>query len=66
MLLSEVNMQSLQRIGSRLGIARELLAFLWKKKLWWLLLIVVFLLLLGIILVFGQSSALAPFIYSLF
>ena len=59
-------MQSLRKIGTRLSIARELMAFLWKKKRWWLLLIVVFLLLLGIILVFGQSSALAPFIYSLF
>lgn len=44
----------------------ELLAFLWGQKLWWLMPMVVLLLVLGILLIFAQSSAIAPFIYTLF
>jgi hypothetical protein len=45
---------------------RELLGFLWERKLWWMLPMVSMLLLLGILLVLAQSSAIAPFIYTLF
>jgi hypothetical protein len=44
----------------------ELLQFLWERKLWWMTPMVVILLLLGIIIIFAQSSAIAPFIYTLF
>ncbi|HJY80548.1 MAG TPA: DUF5989 family protein [Candidatus Binatia bacterium] len=44
----------------------ELLVFLWERKLWWMLPMVSVLLLLGILLIFAQSSAIAPFIYTLF
>jgi hypothetical protein len=44
----------------------ELLGFLWEQKLWWLTPMVLVLLLLGLLLVFAQSSAIAPFIYTLF
>jgi len=50
----------------RVGIMQELLAFLWAQKLWWLMPMVFVLLVLGIFLVFAQSSAIAPFIYTLF
>jgi hypothetical protein len=43
-----------------------LLSFFWKRKLWWLIPMIVILLLFALILVFAQSSALAPFIYTLF
>ena len=59
-------MGAIKNFISRLGIFRELLVFLWKRKLWWLMPIVVFLVLLGLLLIFTQSSAIAPFIYSLF
>ncbi len=36
------------------------------RKKWWLLPFVVILLLLGAIMVFAQSSVLAPFIYAIF
>ena len=50
----------------RMGIAGELLEFLWKRKLWWMIPIIVILLLIGILLIFAQSSAVAPFKYTLF
>lgn len=50
----------------KLGIAKELWVFLRVRKKFWLLPIVVVLLLLGAVIIFGESSALAPFIYTLF
>lgn len=51
---------------SKLSIIRELWAFLKARKKWWLAPIVVLLLLLGLLLIFSESSAVAPFIYTLF
>ena len=42
------------------------LRFLWQRKLWWMIPIVVVLLLFGFLIFFTQSSAVAPFIYTLF
>lgn len=53
-------------IISRFDIFKELLIFLWQRKLWWLMPIIIFLVLFGILLIFTQSSAVAPFIYTLF
>jgi len=49
-----------------MSVARELLVFLWAAKLWWMIPMVVVLLLLGMLIIFDQSSAIAPFIYTLF
>jgi Family of unknown function (DUF5989) len=49
----------------RVGIMGELMRFLWERKLWWLMPMVGVLLLLGILIIFAQSSAIAPFIYTL-
>lgn len=54
------------KFTSKLAIFKELLVFLWRKKLWWLIPMVVVLVLFGLLLIFAQSSAVAPFIYSLF
>ncbi len=51
---------------SKLGILGELLVFLWQRKLWWLIPMIVVLVLFGLLLIFTQSSAVAPFIYTLF
>ncbi|MFQ5400515.1 MAG: DUF5989 family protein [Anaerolineae bacterium] len=51
---------------SNLGVVRELLAFLWARKLWWLIPMVTVLLLFGLMLIFASTSGLAPFIYTLF
>jgi len=58
--------KALRAAGRRVGIMGELLTFLWEQKLWWLMPMVFVLLVLGIFLVFAQSSAIAPFIYTLF
>lgn len=44
----------------------DLWKFMLARKKFWLAPIIVILLILGILLVFGGSSALAPFIYTLF
>jgi len=44
----------------------ELWNFLKVRKKWWLLPIIIMLLLVGILIIFGQSSAVSPFVYALF
>lgn len=48
------------------SIASELWAFMRMRKKWWLLPIIVTMLLVGLLLIFAQGSALAPFIYTIF
>lgn len=50
----------------KLSILREFWDFLKVRKKWWLTPIVAVLLLLGMLIFFTQSSAVAPFIYTLF
>jgi len=50
----------------RLSILKELWAFLRVRKKWWLTPIIVMSILLGALIVFTQSTAVAPFIYTLF
>jgi hypothetical protein len=55
--------------GDKVGkfsILREFWEFLKVRKKWWLAPIIIMLLLLGILIFFTQSSAVAPFIYTLF
>jgi hypothetical protein len=52
--------------SGKISIIRELWDFMRIRKKWWLGPIVLVLLLLGLLLVFTQGSALAPFIYTLF
>jgi hypothetical protein len=47
-------------------LIKELWAFLRERKKWWLVPVLVVVLLLGALLVFAQTSALAPFIYTIF
>jgi hypothetical protein len=57
---------ALEGVKERFGIAGELMGFLWERKLWWLIPMVGVLLLFGGLMVTAQSSALGPFIYTLF
>jgi hypothetical protein len=50
----------------KLSMLGEIWVFLRTRKKWWLAPIVATLLILGLLLVFTQGSALAPFIYTLF
>ena len=52
--------------AGRFGTVGELLSFFWSKKRWWLVPMLVTLFLLGVLIVLAQSSAIAPFIYTLF
>ena len=58
--------KAIDSAGRKLGIMHELLVFLWERKLWWMMPMVLTLLLFGLLIVFAQSSAVAPFIYTLF
>ncbi|MBU2504790.1 MAG: hypothetical protein KKB89_03225 [Candidatus Omnitrophica bacterium] len=51
---------------SKLAIIKEFWQFLRVRKKWWLAPIVIFLLLLSVLIFLSQSSAVAPFIYTLF
>jgi len=59
-------MGAANRFFSRLGVFGELLQFLWHRKLWWMIPMVVVLVLFGLLMIFTGSSAVAPFIYTLF
>jgi hypothetical protein len=50
----------------RFGIIKELIQFFWERKLWWMIPMVTVLVLIGLLIVFTQGSAIAPFIYTLF
>ncbi|HZI23583.1 MAG TPA: DUF5989 family protein [Chryseolinea sp.] len=47
-------------------LLRDLFLFMKERKKYWLAPILIVLVLLGIIIVLGGSSAIAPFIYTLF
>ena len=50
----------------KLSLFKEFFLFLKEEKEWWLLPIVLMLLVLGLLVVFAESSVLAPFLYPLF
>ena len=52
--------------GDRSSLLREFAEYLGQNKKWWLAPIIIVLLLVGTLLVFAQTSALAPFIYTIF
>jgi len=51
---------------SNVGIARELIAYMWEQRLWWLIPMVACLLVIGLVLIFASVSGISPFIYTLF
>ena len=59
-------MRFVESLASRMGIMGELLMFFWQRKWWWLTPMILILLLFGGLVIFAQSSAIAPFIYTLF
>ncbi|MDD5166710.1 MAG: DUF5989 family protein [Candidatus Omnitrophica bacterium] len=50
----------------KIAVLKEFWDFLRVRKRWWLSPIIIMLLLLGMLIFFTQSSAVAPFIYTLF
>ena len=58
--------KSIQVVVRRVGVAGELLSFFAHHKRWWITPMIIGVLAVGILLILAQSSAIAPFIYSLF
>jgi hypothetical protein len=58
--------RKMESLSTRIGIMAELLRFVIENKWWWLTPMILVLLLFGLLVVFAQSSAIAPFIYTLF
>ena len=59
-------MSRLERATERFGIMTEFFEFLWRQKLWWMMPMFFVIFIFGLLLILGQTSALAPFIYTLF
>jgi len=59
-------MKFIRNTVRNMGVAGELLNFFWSNKRWWLIPMVLTLFVLGALIVLAQSSAIAPFIYTLF
>ena len=53
-------------MGKNKSLLVELWDFLKVRKVWWLTPIIVMLLLVAVLIIFGQSSAVSPFVYTLF
>jgi hypothetical protein len=51
---------------TNMSTSRELVSFIWNGKTWWLTPVVVVLIMLSFLVVFLETSALAPFISALF
>ena len=58
--------KTIKQAGLTLGVLGDLFRFLMKSKKWWLTPIVIVLLLVGLLIFLAESSAVAPFIYTLF
>ena len=59
-------MQLLRDMGDKLGIAGELFSFLWHRKMWWAMPVVFILVVLGLLIGFGSTTGVGPFIYTMF
>ena len=45
---------------------KELFQFLWARKLWWIAPFFITLLIVAVLLLVGEATGIAPFIYTLF
>jgi hypothetical protein len=55
-----------KQTSTLMDFVRDLFSFLKERKKWWLTPIILLLLFVGVLIVIGGSSAVAPFIYTLF
>jgi len=55
-----------KKIMAKQSLIKELVQFAMREKKWWLIPLLVILVLIGGLIVFAQSSALAPFLYPFF
>jgi hypothetical protein len=59
-------MKALRNVGTGAGTVAELFEYLWTHKIWWLVPFVAMLLLVALLLLVGEVTGVAPFIYTLF
>jgi hypothetical protein len=59
-------MKFLPKFVINVGVIAELFTFFGSNKRWWLLPMLITLFCFGVLIVLAQSSAVAPFIYTLF
>jgi uncharacterized protein DUF5989 len=62
----EATMKVLRNVAGGAGTVGELLSFLWQRKRFWLIPFVVTLVLVAVLLLVGEVTGVAPFIYTLF
>ncbi|MCX6908201.1 MAG: DUF5989 family protein [Verrucomicrobia bacterium] len=60
------NLLKMESIMAKQSLLRELIQFAMREKKWWLVPLLVILVLIGGLIIFAQSSALAPFLYPFF
>lgn len=59
-------MKFLKETAKKFSIIKELFEFLMKRKKWWLMPIVLVLILVAVLIILAESSAVGPFVYTLF
>ena len=59
-------MKALRNVASGAGTIGELLAFLWQARRYWLIPFAIVLVLVGVLILVGEVTGIAPFIYTLF
>jgi hypothetical protein len=59
-------MRVARNVAGGAGTVGELFQFLWARKLWWLIPFVAVIILTGVLLIVGQVTGVAPFVYTLF
>jgi uncharacterized protein involved in exopolysaccharide biosynthesis len=57
--------KAIRSIGRKLSTAGELFGF-FRQSRWWILPVITAVLLLGVLIVVGETTSLAPFIYTMF
>jgi len=60
------SLRKTESIMAKQSLLRELIQFAMREKKWWLIPLLVMLVLIGGIILFAQSSAIAPFLYPFF
>jgi hypothetical protein len=58
--------RALRNVVTGLSTVGELFEYLWARKIWWLMPFVTVLLIVALLLLVGEVTGIAPFIYTLF
>lgn len=65
-LTKTTDTQHMKKYLEKFSTVRELLKFFWDNRLWWMIPFVVTLIVVALLLIFAQSSPIAPFLYTAF